>query len=62
MNPLLNSPRNGGPSLSELRAMAESNPQVKALLAMHNGDAKGAFFALCRQRGVDPNSILSRLK
>ncbi len=55
MNPLLSNSQAGkAPTASELRAMAESDPQIRALLAMHSGNAKEAFYALCRQRGSIP--------
>lgn len=63
MNPLLSNSQPRMPSsATELKSMVQSNPQIRALLAMHNGNAKEAFYALCQQRGVDPNTILSRLK
>lgn len=63
MNPLLSNSQPGkAPTASELRAMAESDPQIRALLAMHSGNAKEAFYALCRQRRVNPDSILNRLR
>lgn len=63
MNPLLNSSQGKFPSsVGELKSMVQSNPQIRALLAMHNGNAKEAFRALCRQKGVDPEEFMRRLR
>lgn len=54
-NPLLN-----------LNAKPANNSNIqdklKTIMAMYNGDAKTAFYSLCKQMGIDPNSILSQLK
>lgn len=44
------------------QSIINSNPQLKAILAMYKGDAKTAFYSLCKQRGINPDSILSQLK
>lgn len=43
------------------QSIIRNNPQIQSILAMYNGDAKTAFYALCKQQGVDPNTILSQL-
>lgn len=35
------------------------NP-AKDYVSSHGGNAKDAFFALCRERGIDPSVILGR--
>lgn len=42
--------------------LIQSNPQLQSILSMYKGDAKSAFYAICKQKGIDPNSILSLLK
>lgn len=45
--------------------LAQSNPQMQQVMNVVNqngGNAKQAFYNLCQQRGVDPNSILSQLQ
>jgi hypothetical protein len=44
------------------QAIIQNNPQLKSLLSLYNGDAKTAFYSLCKQKGIDPESILSQLK
>ena len=43
-------------------AIIEQNPQIKSMLSLYNGNAKECFYALCKQRNVDPNSILNLFK
>lgn len=56
-NPLLNSnkPINNNNSNN-------IQDKLKTIMAMYNGDAKTAFYSLCKQMGIDPNTILSQLK
>ena len=45
--------------------MAAQNPQlsnVMNLIQNHNGNAKEAFYALAKEKGVDPNEIINALK
>ena len=43
--------------------MAGSNPQTAEILNNIKGqDLQGLFYNLCKQKGVDPNSILNQLK
>ena len=76
MNQLFNqlnpSPTRNLSFLSKIKAMKnpqaflqnaiQQNPQMQALLKAYNGDAKQAFYALAKQKGVDPNEILNALK
>lgn len=48
-----------------MEQMAAQNPQLRnvmELVQQSGGDAKGAFYALAKQKGVDPESILSLLR
>lgn len=48
-----------------LLLMAKKNPNMKGLLqlvAKHNSDPKEAFYALAKEKGVDPESIIESLK
>ena len=45
-----------------LQKMIEQNPQIQVALNMSNGNMEQAFYALAKQKGVDPNEILSQLK
>ena len=48
-----------------LSMMALQNPQlsnVMSLVQNHNGNAKDAFYALAKDKGVDPNEIINALK
>lgn len=67
MNPLLGS--NSQPSLKDrLKGIADpmavirKDPRMSSLLSFYKGDAKSAFYALCKERGIDPESILSQLR
>lgn len=55
---------NNNPTLM-LQNLAETNPQVKSALELvkqYGGNPQAAFFALAKQKGVDPNQILNILK
>lgn len=47
-----------------LRQLAAQNPALAQLQQLQAGgqDMKGAFYALCQQQGVDPESILSQFQ
>ena len=48
-----------------LQQMAQNNPQLKQTLDYINqngGNAKDLFYAMAKQKGVDPNTILNQLK
>lgn len=65
MNPLLNN-RSGVAELYKKmknpNKILKENPQLQSILNMYNGNAKQAFYDMCRQRGVDPESILSQFR
>lgn len=60
-NPLLQQQTNQY-NIPDPRQIIKDNPQLQQILALYNGDAKTAFYSLCKQKGVDPNIILSQLK
>lgn len=67
MNPLLGG--NSQPSLKDrLKGIADpmavirKDPRASTLLSLYKGDAKSVFYALCKERGIDPESILSQLR
>ena len=43
-----------------LNSVVQQNPILGQLVG--NGNPKDTFYALCKQKGVDPDSILSQLK
>ena len=48
-----------------LNMMAQSNPQLRQVLNLvqqAGGSPEKAFYALCEQKGIDPNQILDALK
>ena len=48
-----------------LQMMAQNNPQIKQAMDVINqngGDPQKAFYALCQQRGIDPQQILNNLR
>ena len=57
--------RSSGNPQAMLQSMAMGNPQLRQALDMiqrTGGDPQKAFYALCEQKGVDPQQILSALK
>ena len=49
----------------ERDALLRGNPMVQSILSFakqNGGDLKAVFYSLAKQRGVDPESILSQLK
>lgn len=46
-----------------LQNVAAQNPQLRAVMQMcQTGNPQQIFIEMCRQRGIDPNSILQALK
>lgn len=48
-----------------MNMLMQSNPQMKQamdLVHQAGGDPQKAFYSLCEQRGIDPNTILDALK
>lgn len=48
-----------------LNQMVTSNPQLKQVMDIvqqHGGDSMKAFYAVAKEKGIDPNEILDMLK
>lgn len=48
-----------------MRMFAMRNPQVKQVMDMveqNGGDAQGLFYKLCKEKNVDPETILKQLR
>ena len=48
-----------------LQQMASNNPQIKQVMdyvSKSGGDPKAAFYALAKEKGVDPDEILKQLQ
>ena len=44
--------------------LTQSNPQMQQVMQyvhQNGGDARAAFYALAKQKGVDPNQIISQV-
>ena len=57
--------RNAQNPTAMLNQMVMSNPQLKQVMDIvqqHGGDSMKAFYAVAKQKGVDPNEILDMLK
>jgi len=45
--------------------MTQNNPQMQQVMQyvqQNGGDPKAAFFALAKQKGIDPNVIIQQVK
>jgi hypothetical protein len=45
--------------------MAQNNPQMQQVMQyvqQNGGDAKAAFYALAKQKGIDPNLIIKQVQ
>lgn len=46
-----------------IQQLAKNDPQLNQVMQMcKSGNPKDIFYALCKQKGVDPNSILNQLR
>lgn len=48
-----------------INQMAQSNPQIQQVMdyvQQNGGDAKAAFYAMAKQKGVDPNAIVQQVQ
>ena len=48
-----------------LQSLAQSNPQLRQVMDVvqqAGNDPQKAFYAMCQQKGIDPNTILNALK
>ena len=56
--------RNSNNPQAMFQSMLTSNPNMKnvmALISKSGGDPKAAFYALAKEKGIDPNKFLSML-
>ena len=58
--------RSGGNPSSFLQTMMTNNPNFKSIMSIvqsqYGGDARAAFYDMAKQRGIDPNQVLSMLR
>lgn len=62
---MMNMTKSSGNPQMFLQQMMSKNPQVKQAMEMvqsNGGDAKSLFYALAKQKGIDPNTILNQLR
>ena len=62
---MANAVKNSRNPKAMLEQMMQSNPQIQQALNYINqngGNAKDAFYALARQKGVDPESVLKMFR
>lgn len=62
---MINLVRSSGNPQAMLGQIAQKNPQVKQVMDYVNqngGDAKKAFYAMAKEKGVNPNDIISMFK
>lgn len=48
-----------------LESMLQSNPQMQSVMnyiRQNGGDPKTAFYNMAREKGIDPNEVLSLLR
>lgn len=47
-----------------LQEMAKQNPMINGLMQIgsQNGGLQNTFYTMCKEQGVDPNTILNELK
>ena len=50
--------------VNEINNLLQNNPQLKSIMNMikNGGNPKQMFFEMAKQKGIDPNTILSQLK
>ena len=51
--------------MGAISQMAMNNPQMQQVMQVvqqNGGNAQQAFYNMCRQRGVDPNTIISQVQ
>ena len=61
----MNMLKNAGNPMAAIQSLVGNNPnfqQVTSLVQQYGNDPQKAFYALCEQKGVDPEQILSQLR
>jgi len=62
---MMNTIRMASNPQAALSQAIQNNPQMQQVMStvqQYGGDPQKAFYALCQQRGVNPNEILDMLK
>lgn len=62
---MMNMVRSAGNPQAMLQTLAQNNPQMRQALDLvqrNGGDPQKAFYALCQQKGINPQQILDALK
>lgn len=62
---MMNMVRSAGNPQAMLQSIAQNNPQMKQVMdivGQSGGDPKEAFYRMAKEKGVDPEQILSMLK
>ncbi len=62
---MMNLVRNANNPQAVFNQLVSSNPQLNQVMNLINqngGNPKNAFYAMARQKGIDPNEILKLLK
>lgn len=57
--------KNASNPMAAMQQMMGNNPQMQQVMQVvqqHGGDAKGAFYAMAQQQGVNPDEILSQVR
>lgn len=62
---MMNMVRSAGNPMAMLQNMAQTNPQLKQVMDIVNtsgGDPKAAFYKIAKEKGVNPEQVLSMLR
>ena len=62
---MMNMVRGASNPQAMLQSMAQSNPQLRQVMNVvqqAGGDPQRAFYAVCEQKGINPQQILDALK
>lgn len=62
---MMNMVRSAGNPMAMLQNMAQTNPQLKQVMDVVNtsgGDPKAAFYKIAKEKGVNPEQVLSMLR
>ena len=59
---MMNMIRSAGNPQMMVQNMLSQNPQVSNLINQYGGDPQRAFYALCEQKGVNPQEFIKALK
>lgn len=61
----MNMVRSAGNPMAMLQNMAQTNPQLRQVMNVVNtsgGDPKTAFYKIAKEKGVNPEQVLSMLR